>query len=107
MRGAAVRYRSLFDRLMMLSAFNPSNGCWEWIGGKTPDGYGRINICTNGKVHATYAHRVMFEQEKFGTLFTISEGYDVDHLCKNRCCINPDHLQLRYYKFHRQETGYK
>lgn len=64
---------------------NPVTGCWEWQGSKTRHGYGLIG--RNGTT--TTAHRVYFEH--FGGV--IPEGWEVDHLCGNRGCVNPNHLE--------------
>lgn len=61
------------------------SGCWLWTGEINRNGYGRVWI--NGK--RLMAHRVTYE------LFVgqIPENYVVDHLCRNRACCNPDHLE--------------
>ena len=48
------------------------------------NGYGRIQY----KNHPTLAHRFMYEQ----MVGPIPEGMTLDHLCRNRLCINPAHL---------------
>lgn len=65
-----------------------SEGCWEWTGAKTSDGYGIIG---EGGKHSgnLYAHRVAWEKWRG----PIPEGAEVDHLCYNTSCINPDHLE--------------
>lgn len=59
--------------------------CWQWTGSKTGNGYGQSSV--GGKV--LMAHRTFYEHFKG----TIPEGLDLDHLCKVRCCVNPDHLE--------------
>lgn len=66
--------------------FDVHNDCWIWTAAKDKDGYGRFQVgyrCTN-------AHRVAYE------LFVgpIPEGHHVDHMCKNKSCVRPDHLQV-------------
>jgi hypothetical protein len=76
--------RTLQDRL--LTKIDRSGACWTWTGRKSTSGYGQIRIA--GKT--CYAHRVSYE------LFVgpIPEGLVIDHLCRNRACINPDHLEV-------------
>lgn len=61
------------------------NGCWEWIGGKHPRGYGSWYI--GGKTYR--AHTVLYERE-YGP---IPAGMELDHLCRNTSCVNPAHLE--------------
>lgn len=61
------------------------NGCWEWTA-KRDNGYGRIWI--KGRLFA--AHRVAYELMRG----QIPEGLTIDHLCRNRRCVNPEHLEV-------------
>lgn len=60
-------------------------GCWEWIGSKQPTGYAQL---WNGQ-RVEQAHRISFRL----TCGAIPDGMEIDHLCRNRGCVNPDHLQ--------------
>lgn len=60
-------------------------GCWLWIGRVDNDGYGIFRL--GGK--SRKAHRVAYETYKE----TIPSGLTLDHLCRVRNCVNPDHLE--------------
>jgi len=62
-----------------------SNGCWIWLKHKDNNGYGRI--WANSKT--LRAHRVSYETY----VGPISEGLELDHLCRVRHCVNPLHLE--------------
>lgn len=67
----------------------PADGdrCWTWNGCHSSSGYARINIC--GTI--TYVHRVVVEIA-IGRLLKSTEH--VDHLCRNRGCVRPSHLDV-------------
>jgi hypothetical protein len=62
-----------------------SGDCWEWTGTKLPTGYGKLSV----NQHKIYAHRYAYEL----LVGPIPEGLELDHLCRNRPCVNPDHLE--------------
>lgn len=62
------------------------SGCWEWVGSHTSAGYGNT---WDGK-KMVYGHRMMYERHRG----PIPEGLHIDHLCRNRGCVNPDHLEV-------------
>ncbi len=64
---------------------NATTGCWEWKRGLNHGGYGSYTI--DGKTRN--AHRVSYEMFRG----EIPPGLDLDHLCRNRRCVNPDHLE--------------
>lgn len=74
----------LVDRIMGKVRVTDA-GCWEFTGCKVRGGYGQIRIAGKGQ----YTHRVMHELHSG----PIPEGYDIDHLCRNRACCNPSHLE--------------
>ena len=62
-----------------------TTGCWEWVGAITPNGYGQM-----GYKRKKYSpHRFAYQ------LFSgpIPQGKEIDHLCRNRRCCNPNHLE--------------
>lgn len=63
----------------------PNSGCWLWLGVLTKSGYGRVYSGGSLKM----AHRVSFEMH----VGEIPAGLDLDHLCRVRCCVNPEHLE--------------
>lgn len=58
-------------------------GCWIWIG--SSGRYGKIKMF--GKTY--YTHRISYEYWKN----KIPKGLVIDHLCRNRLCVNPNHLE--------------
>ncbi len=59
--------------------------CWEWNAARTGPGYGAFWL--SGRTQL--AHRVAYELE----VREIPEGLDIDHLCRNRGCVNPAHME--------------
>lgn len=62
------------------------NGCWQWTGHVAANGYGKFNA-RKGRV--VYAHRWAYEH----FCGEVPNRLDLDHLCRNRACCNPDHLE--------------
>lgn len=60
--------------------------CMIWIAYRNKDGYG---ICGTGGTRNTTAHRVSYILH-FGS---IPDGLHIDHLCRRRSCVNPEHLE--------------
>lgn len=59
--------------------------CWNWTAAKTAGGYGQL---WNG-TRALYTHRYSYELH----MGEIPDGLVIDHLCRNRACCNPTHLE--------------
>ena len=66
----------------------PNSGCWLWSGPLWPNGYASHQFGGRGN-KAVLAHRFSYELHKG----PVPEGLDLDHLCRMRCCVNPDHLE--------------
>lgn len=73
------------ERMMKFVEPVTESGCWIWTGHLQPNGYGQFRF----KGKAQYAHRASFELARGD----IANGVDLDHLCRVRCCVNPDHLE--------------
>lgn len=68
-----------------------SGDCWRWLASFRTTGYGQFNLTRRaGRSRGMDAHRVAW------TLLVgrIPEGKQLDHLCRNRACVNPDHLEV-------------
>lgn len=66
----------------------PRTECWEWTGAMAPGGYGVMGLGRRALGNAM-AHRLAYETY----VGPIPEGHQVDHLCRNRSCVNPAHLE--------------
>ncbi len=70
------------------SKVEPTGFCWNWTKGLDPGGYGRFWISVERG--PGFAHRFAYEL----LVGPIPEGMVLDHLCHNRACVNPDHVQV-------------
>ena len=64
----------------------PESGCWIWERCLNSQGYGILRDCKKQVV----AHRYFYEQLRG----PIPVGLTIDHLCRVRCCVNPDHMEV-------------
>lgn len=64
----------------------PCGGCWEWTAYKNQDGYGQFTISHHNDAPA---HRWYYEQ----VVGPVPDKLQLDHLCRNRSCVNPNHLE--------------
>jgi len=98
-RDEVVRFWDKVDR---------TTGCWLWTSVRTADGYGHFRTrVAPGHHRYVKAHRWAYEQSHG----PIPDGLTVDHLCRNRACVRPDHLEavsitenIRRAAAHRQAT---
>ena len=77
------------ERLTTRYEVDPSTGCWLWMGTLTWGGYGQI--ARHGR--NVTAHRAMWEHHRG----PIEGRLTIDHLCLNRRCVNPNHMDLVTY----------
>lgn len=81
--GRALKGEPLPERLRRFYAEGP--GCWLWTGGVDRLGYGSLVVA-----HRTVrAHRAVYE----ANAGAIPAGMELDHLCRNKLCVNPAHLE--------------
>lgn len=70
----------------LLARLEPNDdGCWVWSGATTKSGYGHMRL---GEQHPR-VHRLAYQL----LVGLIPEGHELDHLCHNRLCANPAHLE--------------
>ena len=67
------------------SFYSAENGCWQWIASKDKWGYGKFHLDKKQRS----AHRISYEH----FVGPIPDGLEIDHLCRNRLCVNPQHLE--------------
>jgi HNH endonuclease len=61
------------------------DGCWTWLGADTGTGYGVVGLGNEKWM----VHRLMYRV----FVGAIPAGKEIDHLCRNRACCNPAHLE--------------
>lgn len=82
-------------RFLTKVSFQP-DGCWIWTGGVNKNAFYAQHFygiyCPNPKqrpIRTVYAHRLSYELHKG----PVPEGLEIDHLCHNKLCVNPAHLE--------------
>jgi hypothetical protein len=79
---------TLAQRFWKYVSPEPNSGCWLWTGAMHDRGYGRIGL--GGKYGGSaLAHRISYELN----VGPIPPAMSIDHLCRTRACVNPDHLE--------------
>lgn len=88
------RFWSRVDKNGPVPSHRPDLGqCWVWTGAKSSKGYGHFKRpggmgAPNGGAYVS-THRWAYETE----VGPITEGLELDHLCRNTLCVRPDHLE--------------
>jgi hypothetical protein len=65
------------------------SGCWEWTASLQTDGYGQFSIKVDDHHRTVQSHRLTYE----ALVGDIPDGLQIDHLCRNASCVNPEHLE--------------
>lgn len=77
--------RAMTDRFSVKYKVDAKTGCWVWTGSKQPSGYATL---WNG-ARPEQGHRISYRM----FCGDIPDGHEIDHVCRNRSCVNPDHLR--------------
>lgn len=85
-RGLAA-HPATWYRMVNSTDFNGANGCWNWTLGLNESGYG---LFAHHEYGIALAHRLALHLAGR----PVPVDMTVDHLCRNRRCVNPDHLEI-------------
>ncbi len=80
----SLQYKHQNPILRFIDHIQKNGECWDWTSTRK-DGYG--TFWYKGKIR--YAHRISYEFFRGD----ITDNLQIDHLCRNRSCVNPDHLE--------------
>jgi hypothetical protein len=73
------------DHIRFFAKVDAGGDCWLWTGYVAPNGYGRFG--SSGKILCAHVWAWQY------LIGQTSEGLQLDHLCRVRSCVNPDHLE--------------
>lgn len=80
------RFDEKFTKDGPVPRWRPDLGpCWPWLGSGQPTGHAQLRV--DGRL--LFVHRLAYER----WVGPIPDGFQVDHLCRNGSCVNPDHLE--------------
>lgn len=88
-QGGNLRSRSYCCRHVLADRFwskvEKTDGCWNWTGALNGDGYGSFRVGAG----TVKAHGFTWELANG----PVPAGLELDHVCRNRACVRPDHLE--------------
>lgn len=67
-----------------------ASDCWDWYGSTDKDGYGVKSGTFDGKRTSKRAHRLVYSALRG----SVPDDMVIDHLCENRKCVNPEHMEI-------------
>ncbi|WP_409250117.1 HNH endonuclease signature motif containing protein [Enterobacter hormaechei] len=82
----SLKAKSPLDRLRSKYMVDESTGCWNWLAYINSDGYGMFKH----KGMMALAHKASYEL----LVKNVPDGFELDHACHNRKCVNPKHLSV-------------
>lgn len=93
--------QTTLERFSEKYCVNSITQCWEWQGKKNNGGYGSFGF--NRKGYSAHVASYLIH------IGIIPDGLELDHKCRNRGCVNPDHLEPVTHKINcaRGNTGHK
>lgn len=81
----------IVERFHSKYVVDKETGCWNWVSAVDGHGYSKIGeTAADGKRRTIAAYKWIAEQ----TYGSIPTGYEPDHLCENKLCVNPAHLEI-------------
>lgn len=80
---------SLLSRFEASFIPEPNSGCWLWLGSISRSGYGNLYVGEHRRPKQIRAHQAAWELY----VGPVMDGFELDHLCRVRCCVNPAHLE--------------
>lgn len=83
------KYTPVLPVEKLIPHIDATGDCWEWIGTVSSAGYGVLSVKIDGEWRHRRAHRLVWT----ALCGPIPGNLPLDHLCRFRRCVNPDHLE--------------